>query len=139
MRPYFSKMDDLGKELKPARIKRSAASSDLLREVEAGIDEQKKKVEAAGLPTEKINDRGSMTVWQRLEYLVDAGSWRSLHQACNNPLDNDEGTTNVVDGLAKIEGPLGSGYWFRQQGHGRGLVTRTIREYPASYQPCPAP
>ena len=103
MRPYFEHMDEFGKELKAGRIKRAAESLAKLRETEAAIDSEKKKVEEVGFPTEKINARGWMTVWQRLEYLVDAGSWRPLH-TLYNPLDNAEGTTNVVDGLAKIEG-----------------------------------
>jgi len=44
-----------------------------------------------------------MTVWQRLEYLVDPGTWHPLHTLFN-PEDNEEGTTNVIDGLAKISG-----------------------------------
>ncbi len=103
MRPYFEHMDEFGKELKAGRIKRAAESLAKLRETEAAIDSEKKKVEEVGFPTEKINARGWMTVWQRLEYLVDEGSWRPLH-TLYNPLDNAEGTTNVVDGLAKIEG-----------------------------------
>jgi len=96
-------MDEFGKELKAGRIKRAAESLAKLREAEAAIDSEKQKVEEVGFPTEKINARGWMTVWQRLEYLVDEGSWRPLH-TLYNPLDNAEGTTNVVDGLAKIEG-----------------------------------
>ena len=103
MRPYFEHMDEFGKELKAGRIKRAAESLAKLREAEAAIDSEKQKVEEVGFPTEKINARGWMTVWQRLEYLLDAGSWRPLH-TLYNPLDNAEGTTNVVDGLAKIEG-----------------------------------
>jgi glutaconyl-CoA decarboxylase len=103
MRPYFEHMDELGKKLKAGRIKRAAESLAKLRETEAAIDSEKQKVEEVGFPTEKINARGWMTVWQRLEYLVDTGSWRPLH-TLYNPLDNAEGTTNVVDGLAKIEG-----------------------------------
>jgi len=103
MRPYFEHMDDFGKELKAGRIKRAVESSAQLREAEAAIAAAKKKVEEVGFPTEKINARGWMTVWQRIEYLVDAGSWRPLH-TLYNPLDNAEDTTNVVDGLAKIEG-----------------------------------
>ena len=103
MRPYFEHMDEFGKELKAGRIKRAAESLAKLRETEAAIDSEKKKVEEVGFPTEKINARGWMTVWQRLEYLVDEGSWRPLH-TLYNPLDNAEGTTNVIDGLAKIEG-----------------------------------
>jgi glutaconyl-CoA decarboxylase len=103
MKPYFEHMDEFGKELKAGRIKRAAESLAKLREAEAAIDSEKQKVEEVGFPTEKINARGWMTVWQRLEYLVDEGSWRPLH-TLYNPLDNAEGTTNVVDGLAKIEG-----------------------------------
>ena len=103
MRAYFEKMSDFGKELKAGRIKRAAESAAQLQEVEADIDAEKKKVEEAGLPTEVINKRGIMTVWQRLEYLVDPGTWRPLH-SLYNPAGNEEGTTNVVDGLAKISG-----------------------------------
>ncbi|MEE8345594.1 MAG: carboxyl transferase domain-containing protein [Woeseiaceae bacterium] len=103
MRPYFEHMDEFGKELKAGRIKRAAESLAKLREAEAAIDSEKQKVEEVGFPTEKINARGWMTVWQRLEYLVDEGSWRPLH-TLYNPLNNAEGTTNVIDGLAKIEG-----------------------------------
>jgi len=103
MRPYFEHMDEFGKELKAGRIKRAAESLAQLQETEAAIDAKKKEAEEVGFPTEKINARGWMTVWQRIEYLVDAGSWRPLH-SLYNPLDNAEGTTNVVDGLAKIEG-----------------------------------
>ncbi len=103
MKPYFEHMDEFGKELKAGRIKRAAESLAKLRETEAAIDSEKQKVEEVGFPTDKINARGWLTVWQRLEYLVDEGSWRPLH-TLYNPLDNAEGTTNVVDGLAKIEG-----------------------------------
>jgi len=103
MRPYFEHMGGFGKELKGGRIKRAAESLAQLRATEAAIDAEKRKVEDVGFSTEKINARGWMTVWQRIEYLVDAGTWRPLH-TLYNPLDNAEGTTNVVDGLATIEG-----------------------------------
>ena len=44
-----------------------------------------------------------MTVYQRIAYLVDDGTWHPLH-TLYNPLENGEGTTNVVDGLGQIEG-----------------------------------
>jgi len=103
MKSYFEHMETFGKELKAGRIKRALESQRQLEEAEATIAGEKKKVEEAGFPTEKINARGWMTVWQRIEYLVDPGSWLPLH-TLYNPLDNTEGTTNVVDGLAKIEG-----------------------------------
>lgn len=103
MKPYFEHMQPLGKELKAGRIKRAAESKSELDAAEAAIAAEKKKVEEAGFPAEKINARGWMTVWQRIEYLVDPGSWTPLH-TLYNPLDNAEGTTNVVDGLATIGG-----------------------------------
>jgi len=103
LKPYFEHMERFGKTLKQGRIKRAAASSEQLRQTEHDLEQLKKKVEAAGFSTEKINQRGVMTVWQRIDYLVDPGSWHPLH-SIYNPLDNVEGTTNVVDGLAKIEG-----------------------------------
>lgn len=103
MKPYFDHMQRFGKELKEARVKRAADSAERLRQAESGIDQLKKSVEAAGFSTEDMNRRGVMTVWQRIEYLVDPGTWHPLHSTYN-PLDNEEGTTNVVDGLAKIEG-----------------------------------
>jgi glutaconyl-CoA decarboxylase len=103
MRPYFEKMPSFGKALNESRRRRSAESREQLRAVEADIAARRKQVEAAGFSTEMINQRGSLTVWQRLEYLVDSGTWRPLH-SLYNPLDNEEGTTNVVDGLGQIEG-----------------------------------
>ncbi len=103
MKPYFEHMKPFGKELKVGRLKRTAESKRALVQAEAAIAGEKKKVEEAGFATEKINERGWMTVWQRIEYLVDSGSWTPLH-TLYNPLDNSEGTTNVIDGLGKIEG-----------------------------------
>ncbi len=103
MRPYFEKMKEFGKELKEGQIKSTAASGKQIQEVEAQVAEAVEKVKKAGLPAEKINARGQLTVWQRLEYLVDPGTWNPLH-TLYNPADNIEGTTNVIDGLAKISG-----------------------------------
>jgi glutaconyl-CoA decarboxylase len=103
MKSYFEHMESFGQELKAGRIKRAVESQRQLQEAEATIEAEKKKVEEVGFSTEKINARGWMTVWQRIEYLVDEGSWTPLH-TLYNPLDNAEGTTNVVDGLGKIEG-----------------------------------
>jgi len=44
-----------------------------------------------------------MTAYDRLEYLVDPGTWCPLH-TLYNPADNEEGCTGVIDGLGKIEG-----------------------------------
>ncbi|MCK5836162.1 MAG: glutaconyl-CoA decarboxylase subunit alpha [Desulfobacula sp.] len=103
MRQYFEKMTEFGKELNKGKRLSSQGNLEQVREVEDGIDVEVEKVKNAGMPTEKINARGVMTVWQRLEYLVDPGTWHPLHTLFN-PEDNEEGTTNVIDGLGKISG-----------------------------------
>ncbi|MCX7172707.1 MAG: glutaconyl-CoA decarboxylase subunit alpha [Proteobacteria bacterium] len=103
MRPYFAKMTTFGKPIKENRIARSQESRAKLEAVEAEIAALKKVREKVGIPAEKINERGGLTIWQRLEYLVDPGTWQPLH-SLYNPEENEEGTTNVVDGLGKICG-----------------------------------
>ncbi|MCD4744006.1 MAG: glutaconyl-CoA decarboxylase subunit alpha [Desulfobacteraceae bacterium] len=103
MRPYFEKMDPFGKELKKGELKRTESNIKEIKDAEEVIEEAVEKIKHIGLPTEKINSRGQMTVWQRLEYLVDEGTWCPLH-SLYNPLDNEEGSTNVVDGIGKISG-----------------------------------
>ena len=103
MRPYFEKMAGFGKELKENRIIRTKESRAKLEAVETEISAARKARQDAGIPAAKINERGMLTIWQRLEYLVDEGSWCPLH-SLYNPEDNPEGATNVVDGLGKIAG-----------------------------------
>ena len=103
MRPYFEKMADFGAPLKKGQIKRGEENETLLKEVEKEIRDAVEAVRNAGFSGDKINARGEMTVWQRLEYLVDPGTWCPLH-TLYNPADNEEGTTNVIDGIGKISG-----------------------------------
>ena len=103
MRPYFGKMDRFGRPLKPGRARRAADSAGALRAVEADVAEAARAAAEAGFPAAKINERGWMTVHQRLERLLDPGTWRPL-RTLYNPAGNEEGTTNVVDGLGRIEG-----------------------------------
>ena len=103
MKPYFEKMPDFGRELKKGQKKRTEENVEKFREAEAELAEVVDQVKNAGFPTEKINARGQMTVWQRIEYLVDPGTWSPLH-TLYNPKENPGGTTNVFDGLARISG-----------------------------------
>jgi glutaconyl-CoA decarboxylase len=103
MRPYFEKMTEIGKPLSQTKIKDTQENVAKINEIENELAEAFEKVKNAGLPEKKINERGQLTVWQRLQYLVDPGTWRPLHSIFN-PKDNEEGTTNVVDGLGKING-----------------------------------
>ena len=103
MRPYFEKMTQFGRALKKGRIKSTEENRIQIIEIEDEIADEVNRVKAAGFSEEKINARGQMTVWQRLEYLVDPGTWCPLH-TLYNPMNNVEGTTNVIDGIGKISG-----------------------------------
>lgn len=103
MRPYFATMDPLGRPLRPADVEEMAANREQIAAVLAELDAEVRRVRNAGIPAEKIRERGEMTVWDRIEYLVDPGTFCPLH-TLYNPRGNEEGTTGVVDGLARVGG-----------------------------------
>jgi glutaconyl-CoA decarboxylase subunit alpha len=103
MRPYFEKMNDIGQPLSDAVKQEFSDSAAQILAMEKEVAAAVQKVKLAGFPEEKINARGQLTVWQRLRYLVDPGTWCPLH-TLYNPEDNVEGNTNVFDGLGKISG-----------------------------------
>ena len=103
MRQYFETMDALGKPLKPADREEMAENRERIAAVLVELDAELARVKGAGIPAEKIRERGEMTVWDRIEYLVDPGSFCPLH-TLYNPRQNEEGTTGVVDGLARVAG-----------------------------------
>jgi len=103
MRPYFEQMTPIGKTLSQAKIKQTQENLELVQQIDKVIQEEIAKVAAAGLPASRINERGQLTAWQRLEYLLDPGTWHPLHSVFN-PKDNQEGSTGVVNGLGRISG-----------------------------------
>ncbi len=102
MKSYFEKMPSFGRAL-AEQNKDDIENIRNIFEVEDRIVQEIEKAKNAGFPTEKINARGQMTLWQRLDYLLDEGTWCPLHMLYN-PEDNVEGTTNVFDGLGRISG-----------------------------------
>jgi glutaconyl-CoA decarboxylase len=103
MKPYFEKMQSFGKSLTDKQKERG---SENVREIQKVLDEVAKEVERvknAGISDEEINRRGQLTAWQRLEYLLDPGTWCPLN-TLYDPMNNEEGTTGVINGLGKIRG-----------------------------------
>lgn len=96
-------MTEFGKPLSDSVKKRMQENAQQIKGVEKQLAEAVEKVKKAGLPAEALNKRGEWTVYQRLEYLLDAGSWRPLH-TLYDPMDEESGTTGVVDGLGRIGG-----------------------------------
>ena len=75
MRPYFAKMDDLGKPLRPAQRERMQANIAAIEEVMKEVDAEEERIKNVGIPVELVHKRGEMTVWERIEYLVDPGTF----------------------------------------------------------------
>jgi glutaconyl-CoA decarboxylase len=103
MRPYFEKMDDLGKPLRPAQLERMQANVAQAESVMQEIDAEVERIKNFGIPAEKVHERGEMTVWDRIEYIVDPGTFCPLHTIFD-PENEESGSTGVVDGLARIAG-----------------------------------
>ncbi len=103
MRPYFEKMTELGRPLTEGQMKQSEESVRQIKEVEKSLVAEVDRVKSAGLPEEKLHQRGEWTVYERLEYLIDPGTWCPLHTLFD-PMGEESGTTGVVDGLGKISG-----------------------------------
>ncbi|MEK6654630.1 MAG: carboxyl transferase domain-containing protein [Thermodesulfobacteriota bacterium] len=103
MRPYFEKMDDLGKPLRPAQRERMKENIAQIEEVMAAVAAEAERIRNVGIPVEVVHKRGEMTVWERIEYLVDPGTFRPLHTLFD-PESEESGSTGVVDGLARIGG-----------------------------------
>lgn len=103
LRPYFETMPAIGKELREGEVRRSQENAELIRAQEEIIADEVLRVKNAGIPAEKVHQRGGMTIYDRLDYLVDDGTWQPLH-TLYNPSDNEEGCTGVVNGIGKIEG-----------------------------------
>ncbi len=103
MRSYFEKMTEFGKSLSDGLKQRMRENVQQIKGVEKEIAEAVEKVRKAGLPAEVLKKRGEWTVYQRLEYLLDAGTWCPMN-TLYDPANEESGTTGVVDGLGRISG-----------------------------------
>src|SRR5665647_1687352 len=99
LHPYFKEMPGIGKEL--ARTLKQNVED--IKNAEAEVAQEVDRVKNAGKATEAMNKKGEMSAWQRIEYLVEPGTWCPLH-TIYDPALNEEGTTGVIDGLGKIAG-----------------------------------
>jgi len=99
MPKYFQNLPQIGKVLKKENPENVAE----LKKVEDEIHELTKAAEAAGRSDESLNAAGQMTALQRIDRLVEKGTWRPLNSIFN-PQNNANGSTGVIKGLGKISG-----------------------------------
>ena len=96
-------MDPLGKALSPEQVDNMKNSFKQAEEVMKQIDAEAQRIKNVGVPLEKMHERDEMSVWERIDYLVDPGTFCPLHTIFD-PANEESGSTGVVDGLARING-----------------------------------
>ncbi len=103
MRRYFSVMPVIGKKIFESTVKSMQENAKQIEEVVNNLKAQTEKAFNEGLPDEVLHKRGEKTAFERIEYLVDKGSFLPLN-SLYNPENNKYGATGVINGLAKIRG-----------------------------------
>ncbi len=103
MRQYFEKMDPLGKPLSTKQLESMRENCAKLEEIMKSIDAEVERIKNVGVPLQNLHERGEMSVWERIEYLVDPGTFCPLHSIFD-PENEESGSTGVVDGLARVSG-----------------------------------
>jgi glutaconyl-coA decarboxylase alpha subunit len=99
MHSYFQNMPKVGKAVTSS----NAENRELFKEVEAQIHALIEEAVAYGRSDESLNKSGQMTAKQRIEELIDEGTWCPLNTIFN-PEENPDGTTGILKGLGRIEG-----------------------------------
>jgi glutaconyl-CoA decarboxylase len=108
MRQYFEKMPStFGKQLSDSEIKSASENVGQIKAEENKLAEAVATVKNAGIPAETLQKRGEKTVYERIELLVDPGTFMPLN-TLYNPENNEEGTTGVVNGIGRINGKYAS-------------------------------
>ena len=75
-----------------------------LKEIEKNIHDKVEEILAKGITTEeKLNERGQLSAMQRINALVDEGTFCPLNSLFN-PNDNKMGSTNIINGLGRVNG-----------------------------------
>jgi glutaconyl-CoA decarboxylase len=96
-------MSPVGKALSEQEKKQGETNALEISKVDQEISEALEQRMKTGLPAEKLHKRGEKTAWERIETVVDQGSFLPL-DSLYDPEFNQEGTTGVITGLAQISG-----------------------------------
>ena len=95
---YFQKMPAVNKPVRP-----NPENEAELKKIEAELDEITSAALSAGKADADMNAKGQMTAMQRVNLLVEPGTWCPLN-TIYNPDDNKFGSTSVVKGLGRVNG-----------------------------------
>ena len=79
MKNYFKNMIPWGKPLSERKRAAMAASARQVQAVESEVERMKGRVMAAGIAAEEMHRRGQLTAAERVEKLIDAGTFLPLN------------------------------------------------------------
>lgn len=94
-------MTPIGKELSEKDRGQNRKNALEISRVDDDVAEAIEKRKLVGIPSKKIHDRGEKTAWERINLLVDPGTFLPLN-SLYDPEFNQEGATGVLTGLGKI-------------------------------------
>ena len=100
MPTYFQGMPVIGK---PGAVAPMPENEAELQRIESELAEKLAEIQAAGSTDEDIHKKGQLTALDRVNALVDPGSWCPLN-SLYNPENNENRSTAIVKGLGKIGG-----------------------------------
>ncbi|MBI5527353.1 MAG: glutaconyl-CoA decarboxylase subunit alpha [Deltaproteobacteria bacterium] len=107
MKQYFEKMADIGSELKPFHLAEMEQNAAQILEEEKKAEAAREVVKNAGISADDLHKRGEKTGWERLEMLVDAGTFVPLN-SLYDPFGNEEKSTGIFTGIGRISGKYAS-------------------------------
>jgi glutaconyl-CoA decarboxylase len=107
MKQYFQDMSLIGSELRENERNQGEENAREIAKVEEEVARAFEQRRQTGLPEEKLHQRGEKTAWERLELLVDPGTFQPLN-SLYDPEFNQEGTTGVISGIGRISGRYAS-------------------------------
>ena len=96
---YFRNMPMIGEDL----YMPDPDNEEQLKKIEAEITGLKNKALDAGRSDESLNESGQLTPMQRINALIDLGTWCPL-DSIYNPEGNASGSTSIVKGLGRVNG-----------------------------------
>jgi len=107
MKPYFQNMAVMGAPLGDKEIEASEENLRRIGEEQERVQEALNERMNKGLPSEKLHKRGEKTALERIEHLVDPGTFLPLN-SLYDPEFNQEGTTGLITGIGQISGRYAS-------------------------------
>ena len=106
MKPYFAKMPTLGRPLTQGQRLEAEENQQDLKTVETQVAAAVEAVRQAGFADEKINARGQLTVWQRLDELIDPGTWHPCTPSTTRmPTPREPTTSSTAWAASPANGP----------------------------------